>query len=282
MKTFGLASLLTFLAAAGASAASPWVPAECPGNAPKGWAVFEEKVRKAIPNSTIYVPRPFPVKEAEILEDLKYQYFRIWKNTKRADMPQEELPLLEGLEKGTLRFQVEKVVNWTPTRCLPDRPTQFYYLVRIYREGGEEISRYVLHQSGLWSAHQHAPEDAELREKWNQALPTLPATLAEVRSRYGIQGASAQYVSTVAGTARCASIQPCIAFQAGGKMYLLDKAPWGGLYEFTSSSSGLSTEEIKVRAQRGPGATAEGVDTKAMGLFSVGNRWVYGRKVAQP
>lgn len=64
-------------------------------------------------------------------------------------------------------------------------------------------------------------------------------------------------------------------------MYLLDKAPWGGLYEFTSSSHGLSVEEIKVRARKGPGATADGVDSKTMGLFSVGNRWVYGRKVAQ-
>jgi len=278
MKTLGIASFLFFLAVAGASA---WVPAECPDPSPKQWAVFEEKMRKAIPSSTIYVPRPFPVKEADILEDLKQQYFRVWKNTKRADVPKEELPLLEGLEKGSLRYQVEKVVNWAPTRCLPDRPMQFYYLVRIYQEDGKEITRYVLHKSGLWSAIQHAPEEADLREKWKQALPTLQAALAEVKSRYGFQGASVQYVSTVAGTVRCATIQPCIAFQAGGKMYLLDKAPWGGLYEFTSSSPGLSAEEIKGRARRGPGATAEGVDTKTTGLLSVGNRWVYARKVAQ-
>jgi len=278
MKTLGIASLLFSLAAASASA---WVPAECPGTPPKEWAIFEAKMRKAIPSSTIYVPRPFPVKEADIFEDLKQQYFRIWHNTKRADIPEEELPLLEGLEKGTLRYQVEKVVNWTPTRCLPDRPMQFYYLVRIYQENGEEISRYVLHKSGLWSAAQLAPKEAELREKWKAALPTtLQATLAEVKSRYGIQGASAQYVSTVAGTVRCATVQPCIAFQAGGKMYLLDKAPWGGLYEFTSSSAGLSAEQIKGRSRKGPGATAEGVDIKTTGLLSVGNRWVYARKVA--
>lgn len=277
MKTVGIASLLFSLAAASASA---WVPAECPGKPPKEWAVFEAQVRKAIPSSTIYVPRPFPLKEADIIEDLKQQYFRVWKDTKRADIPKEELPLLDGLEKGTLRYHVEKVINWTPTRCLPDRPMQFYYLIRIYREDGEEITRYVLHKSGLWSAIQHAPEEADLKEKWKQALPTLPATLAEVKARYGIQGAAAQYVSTVAGTVRCATVQPCIAFQAGDKMYLLDKAPWGGLYEFTSSSPGLSTEEIKVRARKGPGATAEGVDIKTTGLLSVGNRWVHARKVA--
>jgi hypothetical protein len=277
MKTPGIASFLFFLASAGASA---WVPAECPGNPPKQWALFEEKVRKAIPSSTIYVPRPFPVKEADILEDLKHQYMRVWKTTNRADIPKEELPLLEGLEKGTLRYQVEKVVNWTPTRCLSDRPSQFYHLVRIYRQDGEEITRYVLNKSGLWSALQHAPQEVDLREKWKQELPTLQAALAEVKSRYGLQGASGQYVSTVAGTVRCATVQPCIAFQAGGKMYLLDKAPWGGLYEFTSSSPGLSAEEIKGRARRGPGATAEGVDIKATGLLSVGNRWVYARRVA--
>lgn len=277
-KTLGISLLLFCLAAAGASA---WVPAECPGSPPKEWAVFEAKMRKAIPSSTIYVPRPFPVKEADILEDLKQQYFRVWKSTNRADLPKEELPLLEGLEKGTLRYRIEKVVNWAPTRCLPDRPMQFYYLVRIYQEDGEEITRYALHKSGLWSALQHAPQDAELREKWKQALPTLPATLAEVKSRYGIQGAAAQYVTTVAGTVRCATTQPCIAFQAGGRMYLLDRAPWGGLYEFTSSTPGLSVEEMKVRARRGPGATADGVDTKAVGLFSVGNRWVYGRRLVQ-
>lgn len=278
MKTLGTASFLFFLASAGASA---WVPAECPGNPPKQWAVFEEKMRKAIPSSTIYVPRPFPVKDADILEDLKHQYLRAWKTTNRADVPKEELPLLEGLEKENLRYRVEKVANWTPARCLPDRPAQFFYLVRIYQENGEEITRYVLNKSGLWSALQHAPQEAGLKERWKQALPTLPETLTEVKSRYGIQGTAAQYVSTVAGTVRCARTQPCIAFQAGSKMYLLDKAPWGGLYEFTSSSPGLSAEEIKVRARRGPGATAEGIDTNAMGLFSVGNRWVSGRKVAQ-
>lgn len=277
MKNFAIALFLLFLPATGAST---WVPVDCSGKPPAQWAAFEKEMRTAIPSSTIYVPRPFPMKEVDVIEDLKHQYFRIWKGTARADVPPEELPLLEGLEAGTLHFEVEKVINWTPTRCQARRPTQFYHLVRISRDDGEEITRYVLHRSGLWSSLQHVPKEAELKERWRKALPTLPAALAEVKARYGIQGTAAQYVWTVAGTVRCPTTQPCVAFQAGGKSYLLDKAPWGGLYEFTSDSPGLSVDEIKTKARRGPGGTAEGVDTQETGLISVGNRWVYARKVA--
>jgi hypothetical protein len=277
MKIFFAASLCIVLATS--ASADNWVPEECPGAPSKEWAVYEKKVRAAIPSSTIYVPKPFPATEAEILEDLRHQYFRIWKNTKRAEIPKEELPLLEGLDHGTLRFHLETVVNWTPLRCNPKSPKQFYYLVRIYDGRGEEIARFVLNKSGLWSEYQHAPQDANLRARWKQILPTLPSTLSEMKSKYGLQGADAQYVTTVAGTVRCASAQPCVAFKSRGKMYLFDRAEGGGLYEFTPESPGLSTEEIRRRARGGPGATAADVDTKVVGLFSVGNRWVYGRRV---
>jgi hypothetical protein len=260
--------------------ASAWVPAECPGKPPESWSVFEREMRTAIPSSMIYVPRPFPMKAADVIEDLRFQYFRIWKSTRRSDVPQEELPLLEGLEKGTLRFRVEKVVNWTPSRCLPDRPSQYYYLVRIFAQSGDEISRYVLSKTGLWVVLEHAPEDPDLKNRWKQGMPTLSAALAEVRLRYGLQGASAQYVRTSAGTVRCDPVQPCIAFQAGGSMYLFDQAPQGGLYEFTAASPGKSFEEMKAQRKAGPWKAVAGVDARVMGLLSVGNRWVYARKLA--
>jgi hypothetical protein len=277
MKTFLTASLLIMLASTGSAAG--WVPEECPGGPPKAWAAFEKEVRTAIPSSTIYVPKPFPMTEAEILADLKHQYLRIWKTTKRADIPQEELPLLSGLESGSLRFRIEKVVIWTPLRCQSKGPKQFYYLVRIHQERGEEIARFLLNSSGLWAEYEHVPQDATLKALWKEALPTLPTTLAEIKSRYGIEGVAAQYVTTVAGTVRCGSSQPCVAFKARGKMYLFNKMEKGGLYEFTPESPGVSYEEMRVRARGGPGATGANVDTRVMGLLSVGNRWVYGRRV---
>lgn len=281
MNALAITSLLVALAGGGYD--SGWVPEECPQGLPAEWGRFEKEVRKAIPSSTLYVPKPFPLTEADVLKDLRHQYFRIWGKITQSDLPKEERPLVEGFRKGSLRFQVMTVINWTPVRCLPKRPTQFSYLIRILNKGGEETARFALERSGLWSQYVIAEEEFGIRAPWEQqGLPSLPAALSEVKSRYGIEGARAQYVYTVAGTVRCDILVPCIAFQARGKMYVLDRAKWGGLYEFTADTPGLSVEEIKEKARRGPGATAQGVDTQRIGLLSVGNRWVYARKVPVP
>jgi hypothetical protein len=278
-------AVLVFALAAAASAEG-WVPEDCPGPPPKEWTAYEKEVRTAIPSSMVYVPKPFPVTEAEIVADLKHQYFRIWKSTQRAKIPKEELPLLDGLETGSLRFHVEKVVDWTPLRCHRKQPSPFYYLVRIFDPRQEEIARFVIHKTGLWAELEHVPEDANLKARWLEELPAIPANLAEVKVKYGIQGTEAQYVTTMAGTKRCYRTRPCVAFKARGKMYLFDRAEKDGLYEFTPQSPGVTFEEMKERVGRerasgrlGSHPTPPDVDPRVMGLLSVGNRWVYARKV---
>ncbi|HEX6904446.1 MAG TPA: hypothetical protein VF789_32360 [Thermoanaerobaculia bacterium] len=268
-----MSAILLFILATNASAYG-WVPEDCPGPPPKEWAAYEKEVRTAIPSSTVYVPKPFPVTEAEIITDLKHQYFRIWKSTKRAKIPKEELPLLDGLETGALRFHVEKVVDWTPLRCHPKYPSPFYYFVRVFNPREGELARFLVEKSGLLAQWANVPEDANLKARWLEALPAIPANLAEIKAKYGIQGTDAQYVTTVAGTTRCPRTRPCVAFKARGKMYLFDRTERDGLFEFTPQSPGVTSEEMRERARGGAGATARGVDTRVMGLFSVGNRWV--------
>lgn len=296
-------SVVLVFALAAAASADGWVPKDCPGPPPKEWAAYEKEVRTAIPNSMVHVPKPFPVTEAEIIADLKHQYFRIWrstkqgeiarfladlkrlnlriwKSTKRVEVSKRELLFLYRLETGSLRFHVEKVVNWTPLRCHPKRPSPFYYLVRIFDPQQGEIARFLLHKTGLWGFYEHVPEDANLKARWLEELPALPATLAEIKARYGIQGEEAQYVTTVAGTKRCPRTRPCVAFKARGKMYLFDQAEKDGLYEFTPQSPGVTFGEMRARwAWDGMCSTPPEVDTRVMGILSVGNRWVYAKRV---
>jgi len=151
-RILGLALTLLF-AVAVRSMADPWTPAggECmPEDQPK-YDQFEQAVRTASPGSTVYVPKPYPTTDPQVIQDFLYQYKSLHREA--ADpgkLPKGELPLLNGILNGTVTFAVQKAADWTPGRCGKEQRSDFLYLIEIFdAASGAELSRVTLHASGL-------------------------------------------------------------------------------------------------------------------------------------
>lgn len=99
--------------------AQPWIPTECQPRHDKAWSPFREAMRKAGPESPVYAPKPFPQSDAEIVEDFRYGFQRMWRGTLEAEIPPDQLRIYRGIEEDRLRYRILRVNNWTPIRCLP-------------------------------------------------------------------------------------------------------------------------------------------------------------------
>ncbi|HVR08377.1 MAG TPA: hypothetical protein VMW75_10035, partial [Thermoanaerobaculia bacterium] len=92
---------------------------------------FAQTVRTASPGSTVYVPKPYPATDPQVIQDFLYQYQSF--HLERADpgkLLPGELPLLNGTLNGTVSFSVQKVANWTDLNCGREQRRDFFYLVR--------------------------------------------------------------------------------------------------------------------------------------------------------
>lgn len=254
---------------AGPAAAQPWIPNECKTRGEVRGVEERRKMREAKPGSPIYAPKPFPTTRAEILEDLKYGYFHLIGE----DVPDDERPLHDGLQRGTLTFKIVRVENWTPSRCSSDSQRDFFHLLLISDSAtGKEVSHFVLNQNGLVSRWNVFPQE----KSWPfEPAPTLPEALAKVRERFGIGGARAQYVTTW-GRPQCPLPSPCVAFQAGGKSYLYRS---GELVEFTSQSRGYSKAEMNATRTRRFEISGSVDATKEWLVSIADDRWVLAKRV---
>lgn len=269
---------LLLVAAPAGLAGQGWVPAECDPLPTEQWAQFEAQVRAAPPSSQLYVPKPFPADDSEVIADFEQQYLRTWTDTPDLDLPEQEAPLVLGLRRSSLKYRVAKVYNWTPLRCLPERPKQFFHVLRVYDAEGE-IGRYALNQSGILAGGVDAPRDAESRQGWEHAWRSIEEVLRLAESDYGVRGVEAQYVTTVAGPLRCSYVAPCTAFRFGEMVYFFHPATWGGLFEIAPASPRISFSEMR-QYRRAPSNGPLGrVKPEAEGLVSVGNEWVLVRRV---
>jgi hypothetical protein len=247
MKRYFLVAVLAFWP--GLCAAQPWIPVECKARNEGLRSEFARKVREAKRESHLYVPKPFPRSDADVIEDFKYGYGQMFKGMELSQIPQEDWPLYAAIQKGSLSIRVVRVENWAPDRCSPDQQRDFFYLLHISDSAsGQEIARAIVNQSGFLGGWGAPPDPAALEGAPFRALaaPPLEEALAQVRARFGLKGAQAQYVTTW-GTPQCALPVPCVAFQAGGKnyLYLDDK-----LVEFTLQSRGYSRSQMEATRTR--------------------------------
>jgi hypothetical protein len=209
LKTLAVSLLALLLS----PAASAWTLVDCPPEVVKTWATPEQALRATKPGAPLYLPKPFPKTREEVLEDYLYDFQRLVKDTPPASLPKEAAIVREGIRKGTLRYEVLRVVNWSPTRCLKERRLDAYHLIRVFDGRGGEITRSVLDESGRVTVISSTLEDG-------RNLRSPEEELRSVASRFKVQGQDPQYVTTF-GTLRCGNTTPCLAFRGGGRVYLV-------------------------------------------------------------
>lgn len=276
MKRYLGAAAVLFLWS-GICAAQPWIPVECKARNEALRSKFARELHEAKRDSHLYVPKPFPRTDAEVVEDFKYGYAQMFKGMEPAQIPQEDWSLYTGIQKNSLAFKIVRVENWAPDRC-GGQQRDFYYLLRISdAASGQEIARATVNQSGLLGGWGAPPDPAAFEGTpfRSSISPGLREALARVQARFGIKGTRAQYVTTW-GTPQCALPVPCVAFQAGGKSYLfLDD----NLVEFTPQSRGYTRAQMEsTRTRRFEISSA--IDTEKEWLVSIADdRWVLATRV---
>lgn len=270
------ATILLALVATSA-AAQPWTPSPCRVAFEGRWAQYARTLREAEPGSPLYVPKPFPRTDAEVLEDFRYACTKLWSGTRPEKIPADERALFAGVRANSLTFRVERVENWTPTRCLPERRRDFHFLLHIHdTRTGVEVGRFVLNQDGLPSGWTTRPTSTATSAKaLRREAPRLEAALEKARSRFGVEGSRAQYAATY-GDLGCTLVAPCVAMQARGTSYLLQG---DDLFELGPMSRGLSLDAMNDPARRS--AFERTLDPSRERLVSVGaDRWVVARRLA--
>jgi hypothetical protein len=220
------------LLAAGAvrSMAAPWTLSEdCSPEDQSKYAQFERAVRMALPGSTVYVPKPYPTTDAQVIQDFLYQYKSLGRE--KADpkkLPEGELPLLNGILESTVTFNVQKVADWTAGRCGKEQRNYFLYLIRIFDAASRtEISRVTLRASGLWSSKNNSSSKAPF-------VPLSPPEEAtrQVAAVYDIQAEAPQYIVSL-GAIYCPWSAPCLAFRKGKDAYVFHRAD--GLFKIAGA-----------------------------------------------
>jgi hypothetical protein len=272
-----------FAAMALRSMADPWVivGGECrPEDQPK-YDHFEQAVRTAAPGSTVYVPKPYPTTDRQVIQDFLYQYKSL--HRERADpkrLPKGELPLLNGILNSTITFTVQRAADWTSGRCGREERSDFFYLLRIFdAASGAEISRVTLRASGLWSS----------KSNYFSGAPFLPLADAELEMRevaaaYNIQGDAPQYIVSL-GSIYCPWSAPCLAFRHGSDAYIFRDDPVFGnaLFKIVGDEPRFVLrpgEDLQSARQRViPPLRTDGTER----LFYLGGTtWTIARKVISP
>ncbi len=272
-------ALSLLFAGAVQSVADSWTLGEnCrPEDQPK-YEQFEQAVRTASPDSTVYVPKPYPTTDPQVIQDFLYQYKGL--HREKADpqkLPKGELPLLNGILDSTLTFTVQRIADWTPGRCGKEQRNDFLYLIRIFdAASGAEISRVTLRESGLWSSKTNSSSSSHFA-----LLPTPEAAAQQVTAAYRIQGEAPQYIVSL-GSIYCPWSAPCLAFRQGKDAYVFHRSD--GLFKIAGTEPRFVLkpgEPIESARQEGilPVLRTDGTER----LFHLGGTtWTTARKVISP
>jgi len=221
-----------------ASAGAAWTPSECGPEMSRGWEEHAQRILNASEGSPLYVPRPFPKRDDEVLADLRYGYLKLWTGNDLSDDPPEAGLVYQGLQDGVLKFTVDRVQNWSLGRCMATRRERFDYLVRIFlADGVTEVARATVDEAGFVASWEFRPADKTTCEVWESLLRPPSETRAAIRKELGILASDGQLVQT-SGTLRCDALEPCVAFRSEGRILLVDKR--GDLWEVRDEAQRFS------------------------------------------
>jgi|SRR5579863_4734448 len=223
--------LLLFVAAR--AVAQSWSLTQCdPAGAP-GWERFERAMHAAKPGSTIYVPVPFPTTPEQVLKDYLSQYTSVMKGMKNPEIRQREARVLDDLASGKYTYKLQRVENWTVSRCHQDQKRDFYQLLSIFETDGVEVTRAVINDSGLMTTWNSLPASVPGPVPGpSRTLPEPSVAMAQLNGSLDIQGESPEYVVS-GGTLDCFLTHPCLAFRRAELTYVA----WGDLLFEVSATS---------------------------------------------
>jgi hypothetical protein len=261
MKSYIFLTLLLagFLNAQLATAAAPWTVLPCGTAHAKEWQVSAERMRAAKPGSPIYVPRPYPATDAQVIEDFLYQHRDVWSDTPAEKLGAPERRFFSAVDSGDTRFEVFRVTNWTPLLCGPQRQRPFYFVIRVIEAStGIEISRAALDDDGRLARVRHRPANRDLEPMPSQ--DTARGALA----RIGVPAQDLQYV-TAWGTLDCDLMTPCVASRHGGGAHVVKH---GKVYRLQAKGERLSLKRHLGPAQRDE--VSRRYETAGSKLVSVG------------
>lgn len=259
-----------------------WVPVDCGDRiselnslSPEGspaigaaWQAHAREVRSARPGSALYVPRPYPATEAEVLEDFAYAFRTlITDREESAPRPPEEQVILEGLAAGSLRFEVLRVDNWMLSRCSLHRIKPLYFVVRVFG-GRRELGRAALLASGLWARFRTYPEGSA------QPLPHLHEVAARLQKDLGSEPLvqTPQWVA-LDGLPGCGPLDPCVAVATASRIAVASGD--GSRFEIAMDRPWLSVSDWRRQARTQLQPLAPGDEP----LVSVGFAWGRARRI---
>lgn len=276
-------ALMLLVVLAARSIADPWslTGGECrPEDQPK-YDQFERAVRTASPGSTVYVPKPYPTTDPQVIQDFLYQYKSLHREgVDPSKLPKGELPLLNGILDSTVTFTVQKVADWTPGRCGKEQRSDFLYLIQVFDAvSGAEISRVTLRASGLWSSKSNYSAGAPFIP-----LPDPGVAMQQIAAAYAIQGDSPQYVVST-GSIYCPWSAPCLAFRQGGDAYIFHHHPLSetaiGLFKIAGTEPRFVLKPGE-HIESAAGVPALPMDGTQRLLYLGGTTWTIAREVMSP
>lgn len=281
-RILGLA-LTLLVAVAVRSMADSWTPAggECRSEDQPKYDQFEQAVRTASPGSTVYVPKPYPTTDPQVIQDFLYQYKSLQREgADPAKLPQGELPLLHGILDSTVTFTVQKAADWTPGRCGKEQRSDFLFMIQIIdAASGAELSRVTLRASGLWSSKSNYSSRAPFIP-----LPDPAVAMQHVAAAYGIQGDSPQYVASL-GSIYCPWSAPCLAFRQGSDAYIFHNHPLSesgsGLFKIAGAEPRFVLKPGE-HVESAAGVSALPTDGTQRFFYLGGTTWTIARKVISP
>lgn len=226
MRARVLGSLLLAITAACCAhplAASSWDLVSCDPSGEPRWRDFENAVRMAKPGSTLYVPKPYPTTDQDVVADYLFQFMALHQKTQDPkNLPPHEDQALRAIRGGKVSYQVMRVENWTGMRCGWNHKRDFYHLVRAFEIGGGiEITRALVADSGHLVTWMNLPASVPGPvEPSARALTAATAAAERINREFGIEGVDPEYVTTY-GTIDCDLVFPCLAFHEHGLSYVV-------------------------------------------------------------
>jgi hypothetical protein len=226
-----------FAAAPVLAQGSPWFLDGCDASYQTKADHLRQEMLKAQPGSDVYVPKPFPRTNADVVADFEEQARATFSPPPGEKAPSPIGGLLARLDAGTVRFEVVPVAEWRPERCRPNwGKTDRSFLLRLYDSAtGKELSRASLAENGLLSVVGAPGAGGKLGMNDHDIEPL--DTAKGVAGQLGLPATGFQYVSVASPTILCHETAPCIAFRAAGIAYLYRS---GKLFQLATDRPGVA------------------------------------------
>jgi hypothetical protein len=250
LRFLAFAAVVVTASSRGALASERWFLDSCSAaNEAKADSVRAE-VLSAAPGSSVYVPRPFPLTEEQVVEDLVFQLSELWSQDDSREVPRDILSILSALKRKATRFDIREFVDWRSARCGPVYgQTDYRFLVRVFSvPEEEELGRFVVNNTGLLATFVTPRQAAGGHDESFGAIESID----DLRSRSAIAANAVdfQYVALSGYGLSCSDVRPCIAFRAAGRAYISRDGRTYGLDLERSGLAGVSPREVALETSK--------------------------------